>query len=203
VVSIVKPARIAASAKSRLVRTKTDKADAALIAHFWSTQHPVPWTPPPAAVRELQARVRRVEMLQEMAHQEVNRRQSGLHSSAVRASMEATLAFLRQQIAAMQRLVQEQLEQSADLQHKHRLLCSLPGIGRWTAARVLAESDQVRRECASIGGVRWPYPTRPDLGDFGASSGALGEDRQQPFASRPLSASNRGDAAQSRRPRFC
>jgi len=158
VVSIVNPARIAAYAKSRLARTKTDKADAGLIAHFCSTQHPVPWTPPPAEVRELQARVRRVEMLQEMAQQEVNRLQSGLHSPAVRASMEATLAFLRQEIDAMQRLVQEQLEQSADLQHKQRLLCSIPGIGRWTAARVLAESDQVRtsvsaRQLAAYAGL--------------------------------------------------
>lgn len=37
VVSIVNPARSAASAKSRLARTKTDTADAALIAHFCHT----------------------------------------------------------------------------------------------------------------------------------------------------------------------
>ncbi len=157
-VSSVNPARIAASAKSRLARTKTDKADAALIAHFCRTQQPLPWTPPPAAVRELQARVRRVERLQEMAQQEVNRLHSGLHSPAVRASMEATLAFLRQEMAQMQRLVQEQVEQSADLQHQQRLLCSIPGIGRWTAARVLAESDQVRtslsaRQLAAYAGL--------------------------------------------------
>jgi hypothetical protein len=139
-----------------------------------------------------------------MAQQEVNRLHSGLHSPAVRASMEATLAFLRQQIDAMQRLVQAQLEQSADLQHKQRLLCSIPGIGRWTAARVLAESEQARGlcECASIGGVRRPHPTRTDLGDVGASSSALGEGGQQPVASRPLSTGNRGDTTQSRRPRL-
>jgi transposase len=77
VVSLVNPARIAAYAKSRLTRTKTDQADAALIAHVCYTQHPLAWTPPLAEVRELQARVRRVEMRQEMAQQEVNRLQSG------------------------------------------------------------------------------------------------------------------------------
>ena len=106
----------------------------------------------------MQARVRRVEMLQEMAQQEVNRLQSGLHSPAVRASLEATLAFVRQEIEKMQRLVQAQVEQSADLQHKQRLLCSIPGIGRWTAARVLAESEQVRtsvsaRQLAAYAGL--------------------------------------------------
>jgi len=158
VVSIVNPARIAAYAKSRLARTKTDKADAARIAHFCQTQCPLPWTPPPAEVRELHERVRRVEMLQEMAQQEVNRLHSGLYSAAVRASTEATLTFLRQEIAKMQRLVQEQVERSAELQHKQRLLCSIPGIGRWTAARVLAESDQVRtsvsaRQLAAYAGL--------------------------------------------------
>src|SRR5258707_14848648 len=59
VVSLVNPARIAAYAKSRLTRTKTDQADAALIAHVCYTQHPLAWTPPLAEVRELQARVRR------------------------------------------------------------------------------------------------------------------------------------------------
>jgi transposase len=62
-VSIVNPARIAASAKSRLTRTKTDKSDAALIAHFCAREQPPLWTPPPAEVQELQALVRRVEMV--------------------------------------------------------------------------------------------------------------------------------------------
>jgi transposase len=97
-------------------------------------------------------------MLQEMVQQEVNRLHSGLHSLAVRASMETTLAFLRQEVDTMQRLVQEQMEQSADLQHKQRLLCSIPGIGRWTAARILAESEQVRasvsaRQLAAYAGL--------------------------------------------------
>ena len=62
-VSIVNPARIAAYAKSRLARTKTDKSDAALIAHFCAREQPPNWCPPAASVQELQALVRRVEML--------------------------------------------------------------------------------------------------------------------------------------------
>jgi transposase len=127
-----------------------------LIAHFCRTQQPL--DPAAAAVRELQARVRRVEMLQERAQQEVNRLHSGLHSPSGRASMEGTLAFLRQEIAKMQRLVQEQVERSADLQDKQRLLGSIAGSGRWTAARVLAESEQVRtsvsaRQLAAYAGL--------------------------------------------------
>lgn len=157
-VSLVNPARISAYAKSRLARTKTDKADAALIAHFCQTQQPLPWTPPAAEVRELQALVRRVEMLQEMAQQEVNRQQSGIHSPAVRASIEATLTFLRAELAKTQRLIQEQLERSAELKQQLLLLRSIPGVGSWTAARVLAEIDEVRsavdaRQLAAYAGL--------------------------------------------------
>ncbi len=158
VVSIVNPARISASAKSRLARTKTDKADAAMIAHFCQTQRPLPWTPAPAEVRELPALVRRVEMLQEMAQQEVNRQQSGIRSAAVLTSIEALLAFVREEIAKTQRLIQEQVERSAELKQQQGLLCSIPGVGTWTAARVLAEIDEIRgavdaRQLAAYAGL--------------------------------------------------
>ena len=65
-VSVVNPARIHAFAKSQLQRTKTDKADAQLIAKFCQTQTPGAWTPPPAEARELQALVRRLQTLEEM-----------------------------------------------------------------------------------------------------------------------------------------
>jgi transposase len=157
-VSMVNPARIAAYAKSRLARTKTDKSDAALIARFCAQEQPPIWTPPSAEVQELQALVRRVEMLQEMVQQEENRRQSGGSSSAVHASIAATLAFLRQELAKTQRLVQEQVEQSATLCHQQQLLCSIPGVGLWTAARVLAEVEEIReaisaRQLAAYAGL--------------------------------------------------
>jgi hypothetical protein len=50
-----------------------------------------------------------------MVQQEENRRQSGGSSSAVHASIEATLAVLRAELAKTQRLVQEQVAQSAEL----------------------------------------------------------------------------------------
>jgi transposase len=64
--------------------------------------------------------------------------------AAVHASIEATLAFLREELAKTQRLVQQQVEQSATLRSQQQLLCSIPGVGLWTAARVLAEIEEVR-----------------------------------------------------------
>jgi transposase len=145
-VSSVNPARIAADAKSRLARTKTDKADAALLAHFCRTPQPFPWTAPAAEVRELQAlrscggsRGCRRWMVQHAG----NRQQRGIRSAAVLAALAATRAVLREEITKMQRLIQEQLERSAERKEQLLLLRSIPGVGWWTAGRVLAEIDAV------------------------------------------------------------
>jgi transposase len=83
---------------------------------------------------------------------------SGGSSSAVRASIEATLAFLREELTKTQHLVQQQVEQSAELRRQQQLICSIPGVGRWTAARVLAEIEEVRgvvdaRQLAAYAGL--------------------------------------------------
>ena len=72
-ISIVNPARIKGFSQSELSRTKTDKTDAKLIARFCQAMQPKAWTPPLPEVRELQAIARRIEALQNMRTQEVNR----------------------------------------------------------------------------------------------------------------------------------
>lgn len=53
-VSVVNPRRIKGYAESQLQRTKTDPADAALIARFGDREDPRPWEPPAAAQSRLQ-----------------------------------------------------------------------------------------------------------------------------------------------------
>ena len=67
----------------------------------------------------------------------------------MRASIESTLAFLRQELAKTQRLVQQQVDQSAERRSQQQLLCSIPGVGGWTAARVRAELELVRASVAA------------------------------------------------------
>ena len=50
------------------------------------------------------------------------------------------------------------MEQSAELRSQQQLLCSIPGVGAWTAARVLAEIEEVRatvnaRQLAAYAGL--------------------------------------------------
>lgn len=58
-VSMVNPARVKGFAQSELLRTKTDKEDASLIARFCEAMRPSLWVPEPIKVRELKALVRR------------------------------------------------------------------------------------------------------------------------------------------------
>ncbi len=66
IVSLVNPARTHAFGKSQLKRTKTDKADAILIAEFCRMHNPPVWTPQSPQVQQLQGLVRRLEHLEEM-----------------------------------------------------------------------------------------------------------------------------------------
>jgi len=72
-VSLVNPQRIRDFGRSEGLRTKTDSADAALIARFCSVHQPDAWSPPRAEIRALQALVRRREALIGMRTQESNR----------------------------------------------------------------------------------------------------------------------------------
>jgi transposase len=63
-VSVVNPRRIKGYASSQLQRTKTDSADAALIARFGQREDPRPLKPPSAAESRLQELTRARQALQ-------------------------------------------------------------------------------------------------------------------------------------------
>lgn len=138
-VSIINPAAIRAYAASQLTRAKTDAVDAALIADFAATQHPPIWVPPAPEIRTLQALVRRLDALQEMHTQEVNRRAAGVAVAEVRVSIDAVLANLDAQIAHVRRLIRDHITRHPDLRQQRELLTTIPGIGEATAATLIAE----------------------------------------------------------------
>lgn len=104
------------------------------------------------------------EMVQEMVQQESNRQQSGIRSPAVLASLQATRAVLSEEMAKLRRQIQKHVEQSAELKAQQQVLCSIPGVGRWTAVRVLAEIERDRGgahrgRCPATGGLCRPDAT--------------------------------------------
>lgn len=142
-VSIVNPARIKGFALSELARTKTDKADAGVIARFCAALKPAPWTPDPAEIRELRALVRRLEALLDMRQQEVNR----LHVAppVVAGTVEAHIEYLDRSIRETKQRIRDHIDNHPDLRHKKELLTSIPGIGEATIAVALAEFADITR----------------------------------------------------------
>ena len=138
-VSVVNPAIIHAYARSQLSRSKTDRVDAELIARYVATQQPPPWTPPAPEIRQLQALVRRLDALQGMRTQELNRLEAGVAVAPVQASIEAVLAHLDAQIAQVKQLIRDHLDRHPGLRAQRDLLTTIPGIGASTAAVLLAE----------------------------------------------------------------
>ncbi len=162
-VSVVNPARIKAYADSKLSRGKTDAGDAALIADFCRTQQPDLWMPPPPEQVALQAMVRHLQDLNDMLQQERNRLQAGVQSDVVVRDLEAHIAFLLQQIDHIQRQIDQHIDQHPPLRQQRELLESIPGIGRLTANRLLAEIrdilafDSARQLAAFAGLTPRPY----------------------------------------------
>ena len=157
-VSIINPAVIKAYAQSRLSRTKTDKADATLIAQFCLERKPPAWHPLAREVRDLQALVRRLESLLEMHQMEVNRLEAGVTAELVRDSLTEHLAFLDEEIKRTTDLIRQHIEQHPTLRERRELLVSIPGIGNTTAAKLLAEMLEVKfyksaRQLAAFAGL--------------------------------------------------
>jgi len=140
-VSVVNPARIKAFGQSELSRTKTDKADAALIARFAQSAKAKlrPWAPLPPEQRQLQALVRRLEAVQRMRQQERNRLDLESADSPVAESLRQHVAYLDGHIRQIQQQLRAHVRAHHALQQNSQLLQSIPGIGATTALAVLAE----------------------------------------------------------------
>jgi transposase len=144
VVSIVNPNQIRAFGQSELSRTKTDRADAALIARFCAAMKPPAWEPPTAAERRLRQLVRRRRALVEMRTQEHNRLESP-GTENVQKSIHALIAALDDQIEDLEEEISQTIDDDDDLKGKRDLIESIIGIGEVTSSTLLAETPHIEQ----------------------------------------------------------
>ena len=135
-VSVVNPAQIKAFGASRMVRTKTDKVDAKLIAEFCLERRPDPWQAPTPSEQALRAMVLRLEALQVMRTQESNRLE--VARDAVKAGITQHIEWLDEQIKAMTRTIRDHIDGDKTMKDKRAILESIPGVGERTIAILLA-----------------------------------------------------------------
>ncbi|MDP3795222.1 MAG: IS110 family transposase [bacterium] len=136
IVSVVNPAQIKAFGASRMMRTKTDKVDAQLIAAFCFERHPEPWQAPSPSEQALRAMVLRLDALQGMRTQESNRLE--VAREAVKAGIQSHIVWLDTEIKALIVAIRDHMDGDADLKGKQALLDSIPGLGERTIAILLS-----------------------------------------------------------------
>ena len=135
-VSVINPALIKAFGAASMVRTKTDKQDARLIARFCAEKRPSPWEAPPETLRELRALVARRDALEAMKTQERNRQH--VARAAVLEGIEKHLEYLKNEIDNIDSEIKQKIDDDPDLKKQRTLLDSVPGLGLKTIPVLLS-----------------------------------------------------------------
>ena len=119
-----------------MMRTKTDKKDARLIAQFCTEKRPDPWNPPSAELRELRALVARRDALEAMRTQERNRRH--VARAEVLEGIEQHIEYLGKAVEAIDAEIKQKIDDDPTLKKQRELLSSIPGLGVKTVPILLS-----------------------------------------------------------------
>jgi transposase len=135
---------------------KTDALDARALALFAERVRPEVRPLPDAAARELADLLARRRQLIGMRTAEKNRLGTAA-SAAVRADLEAHIAYLNEQVEGMDRRLAEAIRGSPAWRERDELLRGIPGIGPVTARTLLGELPELgvlgRRRIAALVGL--------------------------------------------------
>jgi len=147
-VSVLNPLRTSAYADSQLNRSKTDKVDARLLARFCKKEEPSPWEPSSSEQKSLKEMTRGLEQLKKERDRLKN--QIGQSENpTVTGALQSVLESVGEQIGRLEEAIDDHIQNADALARNRDLLETIPGIGRATAALVLAElGDPERFESA-------------------------------------------------------
>ena len=159
-VVVVNPRQVRDFAKATGVvrqahQTKTDSLDAAVLAHFAEAVRPPLRPLRDAETQVLNSLVARRQQVMTMLVAERNRRSSA--AMAGRPSIEAHIAWLKQELDDLDQGLRQTLRQSPAWREKDDLLRSVPGIGNQISLTLLAYLPELgtlnRRQIAALVGV--------------------------------------------------
>lgn len=154
-VAVVNPTRIRDFARSLGQLAKTDRIDARVIAHYASVVHPAPRERKGAAEEYLAALVERRRQIIVMLTAEKNR----LHTAPAetKPGVQAHVAWLEAERDSLEADINDSIQENAEWREKQALLCSMPGVGKITAATLVAELPELgqlnRQKIAALVGV--------------------------------------------------
>lgn len=142
-VSVVNPLVIKRFSQMRLLRAKTDKADAKLIAAYALTEQPSLWQPPTrymVKLRKMEALLHQLEKQRSaLLCQEEAFTSSSMLDKEVSQLLKSVLTDLQKRI----NLIEDRMEELVQENYHHEFtnLQSIPGIGRKTAIVLIVMTD--------------------------------------------------------------
>jgi transposase len=155
-VARVLPLRVRQFARADGSIAKTDRIDAAVLARFGQRMRPDPTPPTPGPLGYLRALIARRETLVERRKAEANQ----LHRARfpdLRAMIVEAMARLKAEIAALEARIAALIAADPAWAELARRLRSVPGVGRITAAVLIARLPELgrltRAEIAALVGV--------------------------------------------------
>lgn len=153
--AVVNPRQVRDFARATGRLAKTDRLDAAVLAHFAEAIRPEPQVLREAAEAELVALVARRHQLVEMLTAERNRRHQA--PARLQASLTQHMDYLKAQIKQLDHDMETLIEDQAAWRDKSQILRSVPGVGSVLCATLLAELPELgtlnRQQIAALVGV--------------------------------------------------
>jgi transposase len=165
-VVVLNPRQARDFAKSLNQLAKTDSLDAAVLARFGYALDPEPSIVPTRETVGFQALLARRGQLVQMRTAEGNRLKQA-REAGVQASLKAVIRLLDDQLASIDRQIDERIHRSPEWSRLEQLLKSVPGVGDQTARMLIVELPELgtcsRQEIAALVGVA---PLNRDSGQF-------------------------------------
>ena len=156
-VCVINPRQARDFAKATGQLAKTDRMDAALLAHFGEALKPELRPLPSQQAQEFEALLQRRRQLVEMLVAEKNRLLQCAHLRRVAKDVRQHIAFLEKRLGHCDRELREAVEQSPVWRAKDDLLKSVPGIGEVTSLTLLASLPELgelnHKQIAGLVGV--------------------------------------------------
>ena len=154
-VIVMNPRQVRDFAKAAGILAKTDRLDAAVLAHFAEVMRPRPRPLPDEQAQALAALVARRRQLVEMLTAEKNRLSQV--STSIRARVRAHLVWLEQELRHTEREMTQAIQASPLWREKEELLRSVPGVGPMVSTTLLADLPELGtvtgKQIAALTGV--------------------------------------------------
>lgn len=153
---VLNPLRVRQFASSIGQLSKSDAIDARILALYALRNKIEPGEVPDAKTLELKALLLRRRQLVNLRTAEKNRMHRAEYKATV-DSVKEMVTFLEEQIEAIDRMLDDSIDDDDDFQRKEEILTSVPGVGEQTARALIGEMPELgkinRGETASLAGL--------------------------------------------------